>query len=147
MGSTEHYIIIFDFNVWFGPDLFEKYDTMFQFEQNVTSRIGVLDKNDFDNLRWFDIDPCIAFHIGNAWEEEDGDIIRIIAGRQATFEFDQILHFGEVLEDGRTDPSKLYEWTLDLRTGFVEERMISADVGSWKCRKCIHCLQGERVNI
>merc|ERR1711933_405144 len=98
--------------------------------QNVTSRIGVLDKNDFDNLRWFDIDPCIAFHIGNAWEEEDGDIIRIIAGRQGTFDFDGILHYAEVLNGGRTDLPKLYEWKLNLKTGMVDERIIRADVES-----------------
>merc|ERR1711971_892658 len=45
MSATEHFIVLFDFNVWFGADLFEKYGTMFQFESNITSRIGLLDKN------------------------------------------------------------------------------------------------------
>ena len=132
MSSTEHYILVFDFNIHFGVDLFEKYGTMFLFESNVSSRIGLINKADFvsgdERVRWFEISPAMAFHIGNAWEEENGDVIRIITGRQSTFDFDGILHFDEVNRAGRYDIPKVYEWKLNLKTGVVEERMSKVKV-------------------
>merc|ERR1711971_1095927 len=46
MSQTERYMLIFDFNVWFGPDMLTEHGQMFHFVNNSMSpsRIGVIDK-------------------------------------------------------------------------------------------------------
>lgn len=48
------------------------------------ARVGVLAKRPKDpsskgaNVRWFELDqPLVFFHSANAWEEQDGDVIRL----------------------------------------------------------------------
>ena len=72
MSSTEDYIIVFDYNVWFGSDLITKYGEFARFEYNTSSRFGIIDKKKFNagekEVQWFDVEPCIVFHMANAWQ-------------------------------------------------------------------------------
>merc|ERR1719203_623521 len=87
----------------------------------------------------------MAFHIGNAWEEEEGDVIRIFAGRQSTFDFDGILHFDAVNNGGRYDVPKVYEWRLNMKTGVVEEIMSGIEVNGVEMPQIHPLFEGQKT--
>ena len=84
MSATEHFIIIFDFNLWF-----EIPYPVFRFvhDSESKSRIGVINKEDFaaghGQVQWFEVESCIVFHMANAWEE--GEEIVLVGPRQDKF--------------------------------------------------------------
>jgi len=136
MSQTQHFMLIFDFNLWFGPDVLTEYGQMFHFVNGSTapSRIGVIDKAQFANreysdvaelVRWFPIDACLVMHVANAWEERDR--IRIVAPRFAHFDINDMLHHEAVSKRERYATAQIYEWTLDLKTGAVEEGAVGGE--------------------
>jgi len=84
------------------------------------SRIGLVDRRKIGTgvpvkTRWFDIDSCYVFHIVNAWEEDDGNVVVLDAGRHQS------------MWDGSPDafePCYLWRWRFDLRTGAVTEEQL-----------------------
>ncbi len=84
------------------------------------SRIGLVDRRKIGTgapveTRWFDIDSCYVFHIVNAWDEEDGNVVVLDAGRHQS------------MWDGSPDafePCYLWRWRFDLRTGKVTEQQL-----------------------
>jgi carotenoid cleavage dioxygenase-like enzyme len=84
------------------------------------SRIGLVDRRNIGTgapvePRWFEIDSCYVFHIVNAWEEDDGNVVVLDAGRHLS------------MWDGSPDafePCYLWRWRFDLRTGAVSEQQL-----------------------
>merc|ERR1719361_2014287 len=113
---------------------------MFHFvNDSKTSRIGVIDKLDFATrnysdvdalVRWFDIDACLVMHIANAWQEtiEEADVVRIVAPRFSHFDMNDMLHHEAVSKRDLYATAQIYEWTLNLKTGAVEEGPAVMDV-------------------
>jgi carotenoid cleavage dioxygenase-like enzyme len=84
------------------------------------SRIGLLDRRNVGTggapqPRWFEIDNCYVFHIMNAWEEEDGNVVVLDAGRHPSMWTSDADAF---------EPCYLWRWRLDLRTGAVTEEQL-----------------------
>lgn len=86
------------------------------------SRIGLLDRRNIANgseepaqPRWFEIDNCYIFHIMNAWEEEDGNVVVLDAGRHPSMWSGDANAF---------EPCYLWRWRFDLRTGKVTEEQL-----------------------
>jgi carotenoid cleavage dioxygenase len=84
------------------------------------SRIGLVDRRQIGTgvavePRWFEIDNCYVFHIVNSWEEQDGNVVVLDAGRHSS------------MWDGSADafePCYLWRWRFDLRTGAVTEQQL-----------------------
>jgi carotenoid cleavage dioxygenase len=84
------------------------------------SRIGLIDRRKVGTgvpvePRWFEVDSCYVFHIVNAWEEDDGNVVVLDAGRH------------ESMWAGSADsfePCYLWRWRFDLRTGNVSEEQL-----------------------
>ena len=84
------------------------------------SRIGLIDRRKIGTgvpvePRWFEIDNCYVFHIVNVWEEEDGNVVVLDAGRHRS------------MWEGSADsfePCYLWRWRFDLRTGAVTEQQL-----------------------
>jgi len=126
MASTEHFIIIFDFNVWFElpeDSLFDHELFRFVNDSESKSRIGIIRKEEFaagsDDVRWFEVDGAMVFHMANAWEDDDE--IVLIGPRMDRFDLNSLLHHNTMTEseEGNT---VIYEWRLNLKTGTVIER-------------------------
>lgn len=84
------------------------------------SRIGLLDRRNVGlgepaQPRWFDVDPCYIFHIVNAWEEDDGNVVVLDAGRHPSMWSGDANAF---------EPCYLWRWRFDLRTGKVTEEQL-----------------------
>lgn len=135
MSQTEHFMLIFDTNLWFGEDMLREHGQMFQFVNTSTasSRIGVIDKAAFasgDNVeqlvRWFEIDACLFMHTANAWEE--GDSIKMVAPRFENFDMDMMMHLEAVSKREGYAMTEVYEWTLNLTSGAVEEGAVGTEL-------------------
>lgn len=98
------------------------------FQPETGARIGVLPRNDPDEsrIKWFDIKSCFAFHVANSWE--DGNKVVVIANRYEEFAL-------ENLSSAATEKEKLrgtlYQWTLDMVTGAVEEKTLVQRAGDF----------------
>lgn len=84
------------------------------------SRIGLLDRRNVGASSpaaptWFEIDDCYVFHIMNAWEEEDGNVVVLDAGRHPS------MWSGD---SNAFEPCYLWRWRFDLRTGSVSEEQL-----------------------
>ena len=84
------------------------------------SRIGLLDRRNVGSGApaqpvWFDVDDCYVFHIVNAWEEDDGNVVVLDAGRHPSMWSGDANAF---------EPCYLWRWRFDLRTGTVTEEQL-----------------------
>jgi carotenoid cleavage dioxygenase-like enzyme len=129
---TEHHVVWLDLPVTFHLELLGR--TMpFQWDEAYGARLGVMrhDRPDAP-VRWFDIDPCYVFHVGNAWEDAEGRIV-LDAARYAAADFAAMWpRTGGVVADpagpasaaAATGNARMHRWTLDPATGVVTERSL-----------------------
>jgi carotenoid cleavage dioxygenase-like enzyme len=129
---TEHHIVWMDLPVVFDPDLAGRGGMPYRWDEEYRARLGVMSRTPGSTrVRWYDIDPCYVFHVGNAHEDPRGrvvlDAVRYDhAGFQGAW-----AHIGGptaptgrvgVLEPGHSQsPAVLHRWTLDPVTGHVAE--------------------------
>ncbi|MFI9588859.1 carotenoid oxygenase family protein [Nonomuraea sp. NPDC052265] len=121
---TEHHLVWLDLPVVF--DL-NRHGMPYAWEDGYGARIGVTPRAG-GPTRWFDIDPCYVFHVGNAWEDERGRVVlnaaRYSPGAWSTI-WDRI--------GGAADPARhagaagaavLHRWTLDPADGTAREEAL-----------------------
>ncbi|MFI6018836.1 carotenoid oxygenase family protein [Streptomyces sp. NPDC051287] len=129
---TEHHIVWMDLPVVFDPRLAGRGGMPYRWDDGHGARLGVMSRTPGStDVRWFDIDPCYVFHVGNAHEDERGRIV-LDAVR-----YDRV-GFGRAWGDiggstgpaGTPEPGRaratavLYRWTLDPATGRVTESLL-----------------------
>jgi carotenoid cleavage dioxygenase-like enzyme len=81
------------------------------------ARIGVMSMVD-GTVRWFGVEPCYVFHVGNAREDARGRIV-LDAVR-----YDRPAWARAWEGAGGTGSSRLHRWTLDPATGAVAEEAL-----------------------
>ena len=115
---SRHYAIFLDMPVVFDLGLAMSGTMPFEWREDYGARIGLLHRDAAcrgQQPRWFDVDLCYVFHIMNAWESDDGNVVHLDAGRHAS------------MWKGSPDafePSYLHRWSFDLRTGAVAEQQL-----------------------
>ncbi|MCT9934722.1 carotenoid oxygenase family protein [Planotetraspora sp. A-T 1434] len=101
----------------------------YRWDDSYGARLGVMPRNGGE-VRWFDIDPCYVFHVGNAREDEHGRVV-LDGIRYSPGAFTALWPRigGSVNPAAETGGSGLYRWVLDPATGAVgEERLDDRDV-------------------
>eukprot|EP00475_Leptophrys_vorax_P001497 TRINITY_DN10824_c0_g1_i1.p1 TRINITY_DN10824_c0_g1~~TRINITY_DN10824_c0_g1_i1.p1 ORF type:complete len:529 (-),score=146.10 TRINITY_DN10824_c0_g1_i1:12-1598(-) len=96
-------------------------DQLFKFDAQSHSRFGIMPKNAKSNkeIRWFNALPCYVFHVANAWEEGEDEVV-LVACR-----FEKIFwNAKQAAEQDAAPRAYPYEWRFNLRTGDVSEREI-----------------------
>ncbi|MFF3985374.1 carotenoid oxygenase family protein [Streptomyces sp. NPDC001797] len=129
---TEHHIVWMDLPVVFRPELAGQGGMPYRWDDGYGARLGIMSRTPGSTeVRWFDVEPCYVFHVGNAHEDAEGRIV-LDAVR---YDHDRFEHaWGDiggptgvavVPEPGlvRT-PSVLYRWTLDPASGRPTERQL-----------------------
>jgi carotenoid cleavage dioxygenase len=115
---SRHYAIFMDLPVVFDIHLAMQGTMPFQWDTDYRARIGLLHRQRArrgEQPRWFDIDPCYVFHVMNAWESADGNVVHLDAGRHAS------------MWQGGPDsfePCYLHRWSFDLAAGTVQEQQL-----------------------
>ncbi|MEM6729433.1 MAG: carotenoid oxygenase family protein, partial [Pseudomonadota bacterium] len=76
MSITENYAIILDLSVVFSAWALLKTSLPIAWDPKKDARIGVIPKaGRAEDVRWFSVEPCYAYHAMNAFETEGGDVI------------------------------------------------------------------------
>ncbi|WP_227984973.1 carotenoid oxygenase family protein [Nocardia spumae] len=115
---TERYVVWLDLPVVFDPALLGRMP--FRWDGDYPARLGVMPRAG-GAVRWFDIDPCYVFHVGNAYEDSRGRIV-LDAVRYAPEDFAAIwtgIGGGGADTVAGTGAAHLHRWVLDLESGRV----------------------------
>ncbi|MFJ2607302.1 carotenoid oxygenase family protein [Streptomyces sp. NPDC091279] len=131
---TEHHIVWMDLPVVFDRTLAGRGGMPYRWDDGYGARLGVMPRTPGSTeVRWYDVEPCYVFHVGNAHEDARGRIV-LDAVRYDDAGFRTV--WGDiggpvptgpngpagVPGPGHTEaPSVLYRWTLDPATGRVVE--------------------------
>jgi len=103
--------------------------TPYLWDESYGARLGLMRLNAPDApVRWFDIQPCFVFHVGNAHEDGAGRVV-LDAVRYSPREFTSLWDLlslgaasaGPAATAGR---AMLHRWTLDPATGGVTEEAL-----------------------
>jgi carotenoid cleavage dioxygenase-like enzyme len=116
---TPRHVIFMLFPATIRLENVERTGSPIGWEPELGARIGVMPREGASaDVRWFEIDPCYAFHPMNAWDDGDHVVTEVCryprlplfadAGTQALEDLD----------------SKLTRWTLDLAGGSVKEERL-----------------------
>ncbi|MEU8905369.1 carotenoid oxygenase family protein [Streptomyces mirabilis] len=130
---TEHHIVWMDLPVVFDPALAGSGDGMpYRWDEEYGARLGVMSRTPGStDVRWYDVDPCYVFHVGNAYEDGRGRIVLdAVRYDRAGFQHTWSDIGGStgasglvgVREPGHSQASSvLHRWTLDPGTGRASE--------------------------
>lgn len=127
---TEHYIVWLDLPVTFQCAL-AGAGMPFQWDDAYGARLGVMPR-DGGGTRWFDIEPCYVFHVGNAREDGQGRVVLdAVRYDKAAWDRGWSLIGGTTHDAARggstaakaaaAGVSRLYRWTLDPAAGTLRE--------------------------
>ncbi|MFD2419634.1 carotenoid oxygenase family protein [Amycolatopsis pigmentata] len=120
---TANHVVWLDLPVVFDRELVGR-GMPYQWSDHYTARIGLMGKDE-PTVRWFDIEPCYVFHVGNAREDEQGRVVldAIRYSRDAWFSTWSWIGGVPLAEQAaRRSVSNLHRWILDPATGTVTER-------------------------
>ncbi|MEU8973424.1 carotenoid oxygenase family protein [Streptomyces monashensis] len=132
---TEHHVVWLDLPVVLDPAKAGRGGMPYRWDDGHGARIGVMSGTPGSTeVRWYEVDPCYVFHVGNAYEDARGRIVLDVvrydrAGFQATWSGiggpTGRGGSGERGAGGRTRASSvLHRWTLDPSTGDVTESQL-----------------------
>ncbi|MEV5844025.1 carotenoid oxygenase family protein [Streptomyces sp. NPDC051985] len=128
---TEHHIVWLDLPVVLDPALAGRGGMPYRWDDGYGARLGIMSRAPGStDVRWYDIDPCYVFHVGNAYEDTHGRIVLDAVRHDPSGFRDAWSGIGgpvAVREPGRspaTAPSVLHRWTLDPATGRVTEAQL-----------------------
>jgi carotenoid cleavage dioxygenase len=100
----------------------------YRWDDGYGARLGVMPRDGSGVVRWFDVDPCYVFHVGNAHEDAAGRIV-----------LDGVRYSPDAFAatwttiGGAADPAakaaewldaQLHRWTLDPATGEATEEQV-----------------------
>lgn len=130
---TEHHIVWLDLPVVFDPALPGGGGMPYRWDDQYGARLGIMSRTPGNtDVRWYDIDDCYVFHVGNAYEDARGRIVLdVVRYDRAGFRRGWSEIGGPAgppsdparrKEAGRSHAdSVLHRWTLDPATGRVTE--------------------------
>ncbi len=118
---TERYTVFLDMPITFDFQRAMNGGLMLDWEPENGSRLGVIPRYGVDaDVKWFDVDLSMVFHVSNAWEE--GDEIVVQASRSLRSDISRATENAGTQTDMRDQLGQLYEWRLNMKTGRASER-------------------------
>ncbi|MEV4257164.1 carotenoid oxygenase family protein, partial [Spirillospora sp. NPDC049652] len=125
---TENHVVWLDLPMVFDLELAGRGGMPFRWDDSYGARLGVMPRAGDGPVRWFDVDPCYVFHVGNAYENGRGGVV--LTGARYR-DADIAALWGDI--GGAPDPassaaasgvSRLHRWTLDPATGRASEEVL-----------------------
>ncbi len=125
---TENHVVWLDLPVVFDVELTRVPGLPYRWSDQHRPRIGVMPRYGRSaDVRWFDVEPGYAFHVGNAFEDGQGRVVidAVVYGASG---FNRTwsglgghADLSSALANTPALGGTLYRWTLDLRHGTVHE--------------------------
>ncbi|MFI0447151.1 carotenoid oxygenase family protein [Actinomadura sp. 6N118] len=143
---TEHHVVWLDLPVVFDLELVTG-GMPYRWDDTYGARIGVMPRDTHTGsqagaVRWFDVDPCYVFHVGNAHEDAQGRVV-LDAARYRPEEFTAFwptiggpgqetaaaagpaqATAGPAQAAASTGNARVHRWTLDPASGKVAEETL-----------------------
>lgn len=122
MWITENYSILMDLPLYADPEVAKTGRHKLIFDRDLPSRFAVIPRyGATEDVRWFEAEPCYAYHTINAWEEGDELVLDFCRTRQPKPPSRPISGpLESVLEYLRLD-AQFYRYRFNLKTGSVTE--------------------------
>ena len=114
---TRRFAIVFDLPVTFSMRaVLAGHHFPFRWNPNHRARVGLLPRDgDAAAATWCDVEPCFVFHVGNAFDRDDGRVILDVVA------YDTMFASGG---SGLDALGRLERWTVDPFARRVERRVI-----------------------
>ncbi|MGC9670650.1 carotenoid oxygenase family protein [Planosporangium sp. 12N6] len=71
---TARHVVWLDLPVVFDPGLVER-GIPYRWDDGYGARLGVMPRDGSGQVRWFEVEPCYVFHVGNAYEDGTGTVV------------------------------------------------------------------------
>jgi carotenoid cleavage dioxygenase len=118
---TASSVVILDLPVTFSmAGLLRGKTFPYQWNEKHPARVGLLPRDpntDASAIRWFDMEPCFAFHVANAFDAADGSTILDVVAYDRMFDVSR--------QGPETQTSRFERWTLDPATARVKRQVMS----------------------
>jgi carotenoid cleavage dioxygenase len=128
---TENHVVWLDLPVVFDLELVGNVGMPYRWDDGYGARLGVMPRTGEGAVRWFEVDPCYVFHVGNAYEDASGQVVLdAVRYRPADFlrAWQAVGGRGDVEypapATGFIGGALLHRWTLDTATGKATEEML-----------------------
>jgi carotenoid cleavage dioxygenase len=121
---TAQYVIWLDLPLTFAAELLQRPTVPYRWNDAYGARLGVMPRSG-GPVRWFEIDPCYVYHVGNAYEDPTGRIVldAVRYDRAGWHRLNDVLT-GVATRPTVTDFSPLHRWSLDPVAGIVSEHRV-----------------------
>ncbi len=119
---TKQYVVVLDLNVRLSMEAAQKgFSFPFTWDTDHAARVGLLPRTwNANDVIWCPVDPSYIFHVGNAYEAEDGRVVMDVIA------YDKVFWTGELGLSGPDATGQLERWTVDPKTQNVERRVLDA---------------------
>ncbi|MFI0351373.1 carotenoid oxygenase family protein [Actinomadura sp. 9N407] len=124
---TENHVVWLDLPLVFDLDLITR-GMPYRWDDHYGARLGVMPRAG-GQVRWYDIDPCYVFHVGNAYEDAAGRVV-LDGARYSPESFTGIwssvggLSANPAQAAAEAGGARLHRWTIDTATGKVLDEAI-----------------------
>jgi carotenoid cleavage dioxygenase-like enzyme len=116
-GLSERFAIFMNHPYTFDVRRWLRGEPIARFEPERGSHLGVLPRRGSGgDVRWFQIAPCFAYHVANAWEDGEQIVMDVIQRASLDLNLD--------VEPGHSPPqtTRLSRWRIDPARGAVREQ-------------------------
>ncbi|MFJ5646199.1 carotenoid oxygenase family protein [Streptomyces sp. NPDC093223] len=128
---TENYVVWLDLPVVFDSALLAGGGMPMRWSDTYGARLGLMPRDAVGRVRWFEVDPCYVFHVGNAHEDTAGRVV-LEAVRYSRESFDTVWRTLGGAADrpqgtrdralGTSQTGRVHRWLLDPVTGRASEQ-------------------------
>ncbi|XP_031104152.1 carotenoid 9,10(9',10')-cleavage dioxygenase 1-like [Ipomoea triloba] len=145
IGVTLRYNVILDFPIMLDARVLIKGNSFIKYDSKEFARIGVMPRHgDADSVTWFEVEPCVVFHILNCYEEDNEVVViacrapgSILSGPDHDFWETKNEWFSKGFKhtscvQGSDESSaeglfftRVHEWRLNIKSGEVKSRFLT----------------------
>ncbi|HEX7353660.1 MAG TPA: carotenoid oxygenase family protein [Mycobacteriales bacterium] len=116
MSLTERFAVVYDLPVVFDLEMVAAGKGFpYRWDPDYQARVGLVERADPSQVRWFEVAPCYVFHPMNAYDDGDKVVLDVVRHRSM---------FATRHDGPNEGPPTLDRWTCDLSSGkLLEERL------------------------
>ncbi|PON94638.1 Carotenoid oxygenase [Trema orientale] len=125
-GVTQRYNVFMDFPLTIDIMRLVRGGPLIEYNKEAYARIGIMPRyGHADSIKWFNVEPNCTLHIFNCFEDGDDEVV-MWGCRALESVIDSNKHDTSPRDANYLLHIRPYEWRLNMRTGEVKERNLTA---------------------